>query len=886
MRLRIAGVLGLLAIGLAISGPAWAQPAGAAGAGATVTGDEVQLDFNDVEISVVIDTIARLTGKNFIYDDRVRGRVTIVSPTKITIAEAYAVFESVLQVKGFTTVQAPGGTIKVIPLREAKESNVETVRGGNAPPDSDRFITRLIPLRYIDAEAIAETLKPLVSKDASLVAYAPTNTVILTDAATNISRILSIVRSIDVETFKEELSVIELRHADAATLAQQLSEIFGAEVGEGGGGVARLPTRARRPVQPGIQPGSAELASKGQIRIITDERTNSLVVLASRSRTAEIRDVVLRLDVPVKGGGRIHVYYLKYADAEELANTMSALLSGQPAAKTGGGLSSGIGGGVQSASLGGANAGAAQALRSSISELAGGVTVTADPPTNSLLIQASQEGFKTLSQVIEQLDIPRPSVLVEALIMEVDVTDSIDLGFSGLVRITSSGNQYVIGSLTDTVLSSQEGDTTGGVLDDLIAALADNPGSFIGGAAVEAGTTLIQGLIRASAVVNGTNILSAPHILTLDNEEAEIKVGDNIPIISSRVQSAAGIDTTDNNNTNSLATSQNIERQDIGITLRVTPQISEGDTLRLEIFQEVTAVNEGLTGITGSAQEVGVALSNRKIENVVTVSDEETVVIGGLIDENQQDKEAKVPWLGDIPVFGWLFKSTRDSIQKRNLLVFLTPHIIRNKTQHAQQTVRKREEFWASSEASSQLSDSERAASLERREEDHAAGIELPDTGDTNPVRSRLEGHRRRYPVELMRDLEARTEAPARGSAPEPAAAPDAAREPAPLGAGDAAGAGALATAATPLPMPARPEERWGVLAATFADEGAAATTLQQLIDAGLDGALVSEDHQGTLLYEVRLGPYPDQAQAERTAAGVRESFRLAPTVYVEEAVP
>jgi general secretion pathway protein D len=875
MTLRTAGALGLLALGLALASPAWAQPAGTAGAGSTVSDGEVQLDFNDVELSVVIDTIARLTGKNFIYDDRVRGRVTIVSPTKITVDEAYAVFESVLQVKGFTTVQAPGGAIKVIPLREAKESNVETVRGGTAPPTSDRFITRLIPLRYIDAEAIAETLKPLVSKDASLVAYAPTNTVILTDAATNISRILSIVQSIDVETFKEELSVIELRHADAGTMAQQLSEIFGAEVGEtSAGGVARLPTRARRPTQAGVQPGSAELATKGQVRIITDERTNSLIVLASRPRTAEIRDVVTRLDVPVKGGGRIHVYYLKYADAEELANTISALLSGQPAAPTGGGLSPGIGGGVQSAALGGA-AGAAQALRSSISELAGGVTVTADPPTNSLLIQASQEGFNTLSQVIAQLDIPRPSVLVEALIMEVDVTDSIDLGFSGLVRITSAGNQYVIGSLTDTVLQSEEGDTTGGVLDDLVAALAENSANFIGAGAIETGSTLIQGLIRASATVNGTNILSAPHVLTLDNEEAEIKVGDNIPIISSRVQSAAGIDTTDDDATNSLATSQNIERQDIGITLRVTPQISEGDTLRLEIFQEVTAVNEGLTGITGSAQEVGVALSNRKIENVVTVSDEETVVIGGLIDEIQQDQENKVPWLGDVPILGWLFKTTGDSIQKRNLLVFLTPHIIRNKSQHAQQTVRKREEFWASSEASSQLSDSERAASQRRREEDAAAGIELPDTGDTNPVRSRLESHRKRYPVELMRDLEARGE-PGQGSGShgEPVQGP---------GAASAATASSLAAGAPPAP--AAPG-RWGVLAATYADEGAAAAALQQLIDAGHDGALVSEEHDGTLLYEVRLGPYADQVEAERTAAIVRDAFRLAPTVYVEEPVP
>jgi general secretion pathway protein D len=857
MSRRIAGALALLGLGLAFAAPLWAQ---AAPPEAVAPGEQVQLDFNDVELSVVIDTIARLTGKNFIYDDRVRGRVTIVSPTKITVDEAYAVFESVLQVKGFTTVQGPGGAIKVIPLREAKESNVETVRGEAAPPASDRFITRLIPLRYIDAEAIAETLKPLVSKDASLVAYAPTNTVILTDAATNISRILSIVRSIDVETFKEELSVIELQHADATTMAQQLSEIFGAEVAEATApGAQRLPTRARRPGQAAVQPSGAELATKGLVRIITDERTNSLIVLASRQRTGEIREVVAKLDVPVRGGGRIQVYYLKHADAEELANTISALLSGQPAPVATGGLTGGIG-----STLGGAGAaaagGTAQTLRSSITELAGGVTVTADPPTNSLLIQASQEGYNTLSQVIAQLDIPRPQVLVEALIMEVDVTDSIDLGFSGLVRITTDDDNYVIGSLTDTVLGSDEDDGAGddddddggGVLDNLLAAIADNSSNFLGGAAVETGGTLIQGLIRASATVNGTNILSAPHILTLDNEEAEIKVGDNIPIISSRVQSASGITTVGEDDTDaSLATSQNIERQDIGITLRVTPQISEGDTLRLEIFQEVTAVNEGLTGITGSAQEVGVALSNRKIENVVTVADEETVVIGGLIDELQQDQESKVPWLGDIPILGWLFKTTGDSIQKRNLLVFLTPHIIRNKAQHARETIRKREEFWASSEAGASLSDSARADAEQRLEENQAAGLDVGPQAESNPVRSRLQGHRERYPVELMREIENESLRRQGGGGAPPVAASGA---------------------------------RWGVLAATFADEGAAAAALQQLIEAGHDGVLVAEEREGTLLYEVRLGPYASQDEAERSAQGVRDAFQFAPSVFVEDA--
>ena len=703
-------------------------------------GDEqVQLDFNDVELSVVIDTIARLTGKNFIYDDRVRGRVTIVSPTRITVEEAYAVFESVLQVKGFTTVQGPGGAIKVIPLREAKESNVETVRGEAAPPASDRFITRLIPLRYIDAEAIAETLKPLVSKDASLVAYAPTNTVILTDAATNISRILSIVRAIDVETFKEELSVMELRHADATTMAQQLSEIFGADVADAAAGAQRLPARARRPQQAGVQPSGAELASKGQVRIITDQRTNSLIVLASRQRTAEIRDVVARLDVEVKGGGRIHVYYLKYADAEELANTISALLSGQPAAPTGlpGRQGSTLGGGIAQTVAGNT----AQGLRASIVELAEGVTVTADPPTNSLLIQASQEGYNTLSQVIAQLDIPRPQVLVEALIMEVDVTDSLDLGFSGLVRITSAGNQYVIGSLTDTVLTSD---------DDGHRPRRRRRGRRARQPA-RGHRRQSQQLPRRRSHRDRQHADPGPDPRQRLGERHQHPVRAAHPHARQRGGGDQGRRQHPDHlepravggrhhharrrrgHDSSLATSQNIERQDIGITLRVTPQISEGDTLRLEIFQEVTAVNEGLTETTGSAQEVGVALSNRRIENVVTVSDEDTVVVGGLIDELQEDTVSKVPWLGDIPILGWLFKTTGDSVRKRNLLVFLTPHIIRNKAEHARESIRKREEFWAASEEDSQLTDEERVARQQRIEEDEAAGIDLSSRAREGP---------------------------------------------------------------------------------------------------------------------------------------------------------
>ena len=803
----------------------------------TIEDDMVQLDFNDVGLSVVIDTIARLTGRNFIYDDRVRGRVTIVSPSKISVEQAYAVFESVLQVKGFTTVTTPGGVIKVIPIREAKESNIETLRGRRATPDSDRFVTRLIPLRFIDAEAITATLKPLVSKDAAMVAYAPTNTVILTDSASNIRRILAILDSIDVETYKEELAVIKVRHADASTMAQQLSEIFGAEVTGVSPAQARR-TRARRAGTPQAAQAAAQAGGPlgGTVRILTDERTNSLLVLASRPRLADIREVVAKLDVPVTGGGRIHVYYLKHADAEELASTLSSLVSGQSAAPGAGGRA--------------AAQATPQALRAAITELAEGVSVTADPPTNSLVIQASQEGFNTLSEVIALLDIQRPQVLVEALIMEVLVSDKESLGFDFLTEILSDNRSVVLGSLTGTAGLGIEGDAIATDLGNFIGSLSrDNRRDTDNDGTNDAGT-LIQSVLAASASDGRTNVVSAPHILTSDNEEAEIKVGDNIPIITSRVQSAS---TAAAVNEGTQATSVNVERQDIGVTLRVTPQISEGDSVRLQIFQEITNINTTLStgeGGVGDPSQVGVALTNRQVENTVVVNDRETVVIGGLISDDYNDRITKIPWLGDIPILGWAFKSTSRELTKRNLLIFLTPHIVRTDADLEQDTIRKREEYWERSEEGLRLSDREQKESDERRAAAEAAGLPVQPYKGRNPVRARLLGHSERYPVERMLEIEKKAQENAERARQAAQAAADA--------------------------------PGYGVLAAVFRDDAAAADLLTELVDAGYDGTLVASESQGTVMMELRLGPYASLEEAEAVADAVRQSFGLVPTVFVE----
>ena len=790
----------------------------------------INLDMVDREIADVVQLISEMTGKNFIYDDKVRGRVTIISPAPMPIEQAYAVFESVLHVKGFTTVVTPSGAIKIIPVREAKESNIDTVATNRPPPNRDAFVTRLIPLRYIGAESIVSTLKPLVSQNAAMVAYGPTNTVILTESASNIRRVLSILESIDVESYRDALTVIKIEHADAGVLADQIAEIYGAETGTTTTSAsARRSRSSRRAATPTV----TSTAAGRQVRILTDSRTNSLIVLAARSQLADIRGLVAKLDVPVIGGGRIHVYYLNHANAEELAQTLNALISGQPAAPR------------SAAGAGAAGGAQTQQLRAVVSGLAEGLKVTADPSTNSLVIQASQEGYSTLQEVIAQLDIPRPQVLVEALIMEVDVSDATELGFNGILRLVRDPVDVTVATATDPTTAALLGGAVGGP-----AGAAAGPflASFLKDtthpvATVDEGDgTLIQTLIRASASDAGINIISAPHILTSDNEQAEIRIGDNIPIVSSRVNAATG-------SADSLSSSVNVERQDIGVTLRVTPQITEGDTLRLELFQELSAVNEALTDITGSAEEVGVALSNRRIENTVVVSDDETIVIGGLISDQYSDSVSKVPFMGDIPRSSAGCSSRRKRRSPKQICSSFLPRI---------------------SCATPQISSSKPSANAESSRATRASRSKNSRKFDCVRKHAGRKRNWRGWPIDPSRGKipyrrrSSTTPLDIRWSAwPKSRTARRALRE----GTGDNS---------------QESDTRYFLQAAVVGDEAAAMQTLTDLVDAGHDGTLVSGQVGETVLYEVRLGPYRTLEEAQRIGNTVARSHGLAPTIMVD----
>jgi general secretion pathway protein D len=804
----------------------------------------VTLDYQNAQIEDVIRAISKLTRKNFLFDDRVRGTVTVISETPVSIQEAYEVFESVLQVKGFSTVAGPGGVIKIMPTRDARSGPLATSLGTARPANTDEFITRLIPLRYVKAETIQDTVRQLASKDASIIAYGPTNTLIVTDAAANIRRVLNILEKIDVETYEEQLKVLTIQYADVSELTNQLREIFASDGSSSTPG--RLP-RARalvpqtQPVGGGLADGGVISAAAGAARFIPDVRTNSIVVLAPLATIQQVEKLVTLLDYKRKGTGRINVYRLQNADAEEIAETLANLADGAraPTPVSGG---SAVDASAQTAGV--------------VAQLEGGVKITADAPTNSLIIQSSPEAFAALSDVIEALDIRRPQVLVEALILEVDVDDDFKLGssfiFNTLLGGSGDGIQPVdrvggVGSNTQTpggvgipnLLPSGSGAAglPANILsptNPFVASVLGKTVNFVDAAGNQRSLPVIQAVITAAQSDSRTNILQAPRVLTADNEEAQIVVGQNLGFPTTNLQAATP---SGGDPSNPFQTAQNIERRDVGVTLRVTPQISEGETVRLDYFNEVSAV----TSATGN---LGPTTTKRTVENTVYVKDGETVMIGGMIMDTLGETVNQVPFLGDIPFLGNLFKSRAESTDKVNLIVLLTPHIVRDPIDLQALTLEEREKFRDAS-----VSGERTPAELEARERALDAGIALPD--EKNPVGGKLRELEQRYPTETLPELEKE-----RGEREQERR--EQLLQQSEAEAGD-----------------------YTVQAAVLSRPDAAVAILQRLIELGFDGSVVSRSENGSELHSVELGPYANEEQARDAARRLRAQAGLNPVVRV-----
>lgn len=626
--------------------------------GKSVPAGRVTLDFKEIELADLIHTISELTGRNFLYDETVRGKATIVSPDGMTLDEAYQLFLTVLNLKGFTVVPA-GKVNKIVPLKSAREANLPLVTDGLRP--SEQFVTRLVRLENLDASTIAQTvLTPLASPSSHIMAYTPTNTLIITDSAVNIERMVQLIRELDLPGTAQTMEVITLKFAGAEETAKLCTEMLGA------GGARRRTSGASAVLQ--------EEATGS--KIVPFPRTNSLVVLASADQLAAIRSLIALIDQDL-GGERsnINVYRLENATAEDLAKTLNEILTGirTTAAQPGTAVQQGA--------------------------AAGPVTITADKPTNSLIINAKPEDYVTFKGIIEKLDIKRKQVYVEALIMELsmDATQQLGVSLAGAASVDDDGLVFGSSNLNrgpagfgDFLGSSSGDNSTPGLLtkavDGLLAGGFFNPITVTGPDGKPITVPSLSVLINLSKTDGDVNILSAPRLLTSDNEEAEIIVGSNVPIITSRL--------TDTGGGGGLAQSVSVERKDVALILRFTPQVTEGDLVRLNVYQEMTDLvpaSAGLAASVGSASDVGPTFTKRVLRNTVLAENGRTVVLGGLIGTNISESVTKIPWLGDIPFLGWLFKSTSTQEKKTNLLVFINPTIIRGPEDLARVTSRNRQ---------------------------------------------------------------------------------------------------------------------------------------------------------------------------------------------------
>ncbi|MGD8335682.1 MAG: type II secretion system secretin GspD [Desulfobacterales bacterium] len=565
----------------------------------------VTLNLNDVDITVFIQFVSELTGKNFIVDQRVRGNVTVLAPSRIPVSDMYRVFESVLQTHGFSAVAA-GPAVKIVPTAEARTMNIDTRPVPEQKTWGDEPVTRIIPLTYADADELKRLLTPLVSRNAVIGAVADANQLIVTDTAASIRRLMKIIREVDVADNRRELAVFPLEYANGSKLADLLPTLF-----------------------PSLSP-SKRGRSKKTATFVADERTNRLAVIAPKVEIAQIKDLIYLLDQKtLREKGKIRVYYLKNANAEELAKVLQDLP---------------------------ADGKAAQPVKGARPILATTAGIYADAATNSLILSAeSDEDLKTLENVIVQLDRPRAMVYVEVLIMEVNAQDDLRIGVEWTaVGETQIGNkEAAIGG--GFVQAPQESALPGFV-----------NGTFPNGFAVGVFTEAIDiagvqfnnltALVQAVKEERDVNIVSTPQILVTDQEEAKINVGKNIPFQTGTASSFdQNFDT--------------FEYRDVGTILKVTPQISDNETVRLNIGLEVSLLE--------STTDFKPTTLKRTIDTSVLVKDSGTVVIGGLIENSPARSENKVPLLGDIPLLGRLFKYQTQSQQKTNLLVFLTPRVLK-----------------------------------------------------------------------------------------------------------------------------------------------------------------------------------------------------------------
>ncbi len=591
--------------------------------------DQWKLNFNDTDINELVKFVADATGKTIVVDPKVKGKVKVISTKSVNTEELYDLFLSILEVHGFAAVRS-GDVIRIVPTKDARSLPVP-VSGGSG----GEIVTHVIQLQNVTAAKLIPILRPMVPQQAHMAAYSPSNSIIISDTAANISRIRQVISQMD-RSADQNTVVVKLEHASAEEVVRLLENLERESGGD--------KNEAKR------------------VTLVADTRTNSVLITGDRGERLRVRSLISHLDSPLEQSGNARVVYLKYAKATDLAETLTKVVANiakldaqKPGAKT--------------------NATRAGQAAS---------TIEADAATNSLIITADPAIMRNLEAIINRLDIRRAQVLVEAIIVELQAVDNKDLGVQWVFADKNSGfgsSSNGDGLLTNigaaaldnnsdattTTIDPETGrETTTTTPDDslinLAGALANNVGQTLGIGRLNENGTSFAVLLNALQEDTESNILSTPSLLTLDNSPASISVGQEVPFLTGSFTNASG-DGVNN-------PFQTIERENVGISLNVTPHVNDGDSVVLEIEQEVSS----LTGTVAS----DIITNERKVSATVLAKDGEIIVLGGLIKDDVQESVRKVPVLGDIPLLGRLFRSTGTSVDKTNLYVFLRPTIIRD----------------------------------------------------------------------------------------------------------------------------------------------------------------------------------------------------------------
>jgi general secretion pathway protein D len=625
-KVRLAAAVALSGLLLSVAQPA--APQSRAQESATITPN-----YKDADLSQIIQAVSEVTGKNFIIDPRVNAKVTMLSVTPMSPAAFYEAFLAVLQVYGYVAVPA-GKVIKIVPNTDARQMpSIDLPR--DVSSTSDEIVTQIITLKSINAGALVPILRPLVPPYGALAAYPAGNILIISDRASNVNRLVRIIQRMD-EAGDEPFEVISLHNAGAGEVVRIVNALNTGAGADAGGALAK---------------------------VVADERTNSVILSGERGQRLRLKALILNMDTPSATGGDIQVRYLRYADAEKIADKLKGQATATAKAQ---------GGPAASASSQGAQGGTANIDAS--------VTIWADVPTNALIITAPPKIMKSLMEVIDKIDIRRAQVQVEAIIVEIDVNKSSNLGVqwllfgrgetvpAGVINLPGSGTSIVdLAALALSGGAVGSSTTTPGVPGvPTISSSTVGTGATIGVGRIASTGVSFAALVQALRSDGSSNIISTPSLITMNNEQAEVKVTQEIPLITgSFANTTAQVSGTS-------SPFQTIQREEVGTILKVTPHINEGNSVQLKIEQEDSSPGAKLT------DSADISTNKRSIKTTVLIEDGGIIVLGGLISDSVTESEDRVPGLGAIPIIGNLFKSRSGSRQKKNLMVFIRPKIMRD----------------------------------------------------------------------------------------------------------------------------------------------------------------------------------------------------------------